>query len=308
MAKVQVNSDAASGTVAKLSYRKRGPYEIIEATGFGAYLVCRHGHPTAPQALSPLPPALLPCTPIDTPGFHCLNHSHSPLPHPLCSPFNIQMCNNMWFSSSLPTDHPPLFKFHDVPDTDASVSQTLPFPLPAASIPAAAAVPVCVSDDPPIPLIHTTGAALHAAITLSSDRLFFVSYRPAGTLRPRWCLVQVHLPQSLDASANFASDGRYYCHFLGRHPDDTSLPDPSSRWWLLWQRFTVSSDDVIEFGARVLFSPSTNPNPASCISWADVLPLLDSSICLLGPLSFTEPASNPPGRTSSFRQMLPFPL
>jgi hypothetical protein len=125
MAKVQVHSDAASGTVAKLSYRKRGPYEIIESTGFGAYLVCRHGHPTAPllkyptQALSPLPPDLLPCTPIDTPDFRYLNHLHSPLPHPLRSPFNIQMHNNMWFPSSLPTDHPPLFQFHNIPDTDA---------------------------------------------------------------------------------------------------------------------------------------------------------------------------------------------
>jgi hypothetical protein len=185
---------------------------------------------------------------------------------PLRSPLNIQMYNNMWFPSSLPTDHPPL---------DAPPSST--FPLPAVSIPAAAALPVCVSNDPPITSIHTSGASLHDVIALSSDRLFFVSYRPAGTLRPRWYLVQVDLPQSLDASANFASDGRYCCHFLGRHPDDTSLPDPSSCWWLLWHRFTISSDDVIEFGARVLFNPITNPNPASYIAWADVLPLLDPS-------------------------------
>jgi hypothetical protein len=188
MAKVQVNSDATSGTVAKLAYRKRGPYEIIESTGYGAYLVRRHGHPTAPllkyptQALSLLPPALQPCTPIDTPNFRYLNHSHSPLPHPLNSPFNIQMYNNMWFPSSLPTDHPPLFKFRDIADTDTPASAPLRFHLPVASIPAAAAVPISDYADPSILPPPDTGASLHAAIFSSVDRLFFVSYRPAGTL------------------------------------------------------------------------------------------------------------------------------
>jgi hypothetical protein len=37
-------------------------------------------------------------TPINTPDFRYLNHPHAPLPHPLRSPFNIQMYNNMWFS------------------------------------------------------------------------------------------------------------------------------------------------------------------------------------------------------------------
>jgi hypothetical protein len=313
MARVQVNSDAASGTVAKLAYRKRGPYEIVESTGFGAYLVRRHGHPTGPllkyptQALSPLPPAVLPCTPIDTPDFRYLNHSHAPLPNPLLKPFQIQMYNNMWFNSSLSTDHPPLFKFRDIDDTDtAPLSSSTP--APRVSIPADAAIPVCPSDDPPTPATPTTGPHLFDAITASSDRLFFVSYRPEGTLRPRWYLVQIDVPQSFIASPDCDSTGRYYCHFLGCHPDDVSLPDPPRRWWLLWHRFTTTAADDIEFGDRVLFNPATTPDPDSYIAWADVLPLLDPAVCLLGPFAFTDPSSNPPGRTSSFRQMLPFSL
>jgi hypothetical protein len=315
MARVQVNSDASTGTVAKLSYRKRGPYEIIEATGYGAYFVRRYGSPTAPllkyptQALSPLPPALFPCHPVDTPDFRYLNHSESPLPHPLKSPFNIQMYNNMWFPSSLATDHPPLFQFTDVLDDDATAPTTLPFPIPVASIPAAAAIPVLPSDPLLVLPPPTTGASLFAAITASHDRLFLVSYRPAGTLRPRWYLVQVDLPQSLldPASLACATDGRYYCHFLGKHPDDASLPDPPSRWWLLWHRFSTAADGSIDFGSRVLFNPATTPDPASYIAWADILPLLDPAVCLFGPLSFASPSANPPGRTSSFRQLLPFP-
>ena len=214
----------------------------------------------------------------------------------------------MWFTTSVPTDHPPLFKFRDIPDTDADTPASLPFPLPAASIPAAAAVPICASDEPLVPLTPVTGATLHAAITGSADRLFFVSYCPAGTLRPRWYLVQVDLPQSLEASPACASDGRYYCHFLGSHPDDASLPDPLRRWWLLWHRFTRSSDGIIDFGTRTLFNPATIPDPSSYIAWAEVLPLLDPTVCLLGPLLFQDPSANQPGRTSSFRQILSFDL
>ncbi len=314
MPNVHANSDAATATVAKLAYRKRGPYQVVESTGYGAYLVQRFGSPTAPllkyptQALTPLPPALLPCTPLDTPDFWYLNHSHSPLPHPLRSPFNIQMYNNMWFPSSLPTDHPPLFAFRDEPDTDALASIPPSARLSHTSIPAAAAIPICASDDPPIPTTPSTASSLHAAILLSADRLFFVSYRPAGTLRPRWYLVQIDLPQTLLASPSYLSDGRYYCHFLACHPDDTSLPDPSRRWWPLWHRFTLSSDGTLEFGRRVLFNPATVPNSASYCAWADILPLLDSTVCLFGPFLFTAPSSNPPGRTSSFRQMLPMSL
>ena len=152
MAKDKVNRNESNGNEAKLGYRKSGTYEIDETTGFGAYFVRLHGRPTAPllkyptQALSPLPPALLPCTPIDTPDFRYLNHSHAPLIHPLQSPFNIQVYNNMWFPSALSTDHPPLFAFRDIPDTDAPYPSLSPIPI--ASIPADAAIPIRPSYPP----------------------------------------------------------------------------------------------------------------------------------------------------------------
>ena len=263
-----------------------GTYEIVEATGYRSYFVHHYGDPSAAlikyptQALSPLSPAILPCTPINTPDFRYLNHPHAPIPHPLRSPFNIQMYNNMWFSSSLLTDHPPMFKFTDVPDPDAPSSEPPFFPLSIASIPTDAALPAFTTDAPVVPVPPATAASLFAAIESSSDRLFYVSYQPANTLCPRWYLIQVDLPQSLrdPASCACSTDGHYYCHFLSKLPDDVSLPDPTSRWWLLWHRFSTSSDGIIEFGNSVLFNPTTTPDPAS------------SYIA--------------PGRTSSFRQML----
>jgi hypothetical protein len=74
----------------------------------------------------------------------------------------------------------------------------------------------------------------------------------------------------------------------------------------LWHCFTRASDGTIDFGKRVLFPPSTLPNSDSYIAWADTVPLLDSTVCLFGPFSFLDPASNPLGRTSSYRQSVPF--
>ena len=95
MDKIQFNSNDDSGIAAKLSYCKHVPYKIIESTGFGAYLIRRHSHITAPllkyptQALSPLPTSFLPCNPIDTPDLQYLNHSYAPLPQYLHNPFRI---------------------------------------------------------------------------------------------------------------------------------------------------------------------------------------------------------------------------
>jgi hypothetical protein len=305
MARVQVQSNASTGTVAKLSYRLRGPYVITSVSGYGAYTLQRHGHPESAllrhhaENLSALPPALLPCAPVDTPDFRYLNHSHSPLPHPLKSPFNIQMYNNVWFSTK-PSTHPPSFDFTDTPILPPSTDP--PFPLPAASLPVAAAVPTIPDDDPTPTPIPATATTLLAAITASTDRLFFISYRAAGTLRPRWFLVQVDLASSLvdPHTSTHPVTGIYYCHFFSQHPDDVSSTDPTSRFWALWHRFTTSNDGIIDYHERVLFTPSTTPDPTSYIAWADAIPLLDPTVTLLGPFSFLDPSANPPGRTSSY--------
>ena len=109
-------------------------------------------------------------------------------------------------------------------------------------------------------------------------------------------------------SNDCASHGRYYCHFFGVHPDDISLPNPVARWWPLWHSFKHSSDGLIDYGPRILFPPTTVPDSTKYIAWADTIPLLDPSVCLFGPFSFSDTSANPSGRTSTFRQFLPFPL
>ena len=81
------------------------------------------------------------------------------------------------------------------------------------------------SDSVPLPLI-----TLYNEIAKSTDKLFFVSYTPADTMRPRWYLVQV----SLDDSPAGKSNGVYFCSLLQRHPSDSDKSDSSSRWWPEW--------------------------------------------------------------------------
>ena len=73
------------------------------------------------------------------------------------------------------------------------------------------------------PLSLTT---LHHEILKSTDKLFFVSYMPAGTMRPRWYLVQV----GIDDSPSGKNTGTYFCSFLQRHPSDSNKSDSISRW------------------------------------------------------------------------------
>ena len=252
MAKVQVNSDAASGTVAKLAYRKRDPYEIIEATGFGANLVRCHGQPTAPllkcptQALSPLPPA------IDTPDLRYLNHSHAPLIDSLRTPFQIQIYNNMWFPSSLPTDHLPLFKFRDVAGT---VLLLLPFHQLLDLL-------------FPFLLLLLSQSFLPMTSLFQLSRLLPLPFLPPFLFRKIASFLSLTVLPALFDLAGTSYRSTYLNPFLllpialltVDTIADTSLPDPTCCWWLLYGIASL----------LLLQATSTSPNLASYIACADV--------------------------------------
>ena len=122
----------------------------------------------------------LPCTPIDTPNFLKLNHFHAPI-H-FATLFTSKCTRICGFLHLCLTDHPPLFKYRDIADTDAfDIAASLPFPLSAASI--LAAVPVLPSDDPPLPTTPVTGDVLHTAISVPA----LLSRNPCA----KWILLPV---------------------------------------------------------------------------------------------------------------------
>jgi hypothetical protein len=150
---------------------------------------------------------------------------------------------------------------------------------------------------PPLPAAtdHSTTTGLHpstlaTAIAASSDKLFFISYVPDGTTRPRWYLVQVDL--DLTAAdpdcADCSTSGIYQVQFLLQHPNDNSMSQPRSRWWPQWNRYTIHpTDGIMDFGTIHLCPPGTIPDPSKFVAWSTAVPLTDPTYHLLGPFDFS---------------------
>jgi hypothetical protein len=256
MVRVQVQSNMETNRVAKLSYRLRGPYSIIEVLGNGAYLVQKVNKPDSPklkyhtQDISFLPPAIRPVEPLDGPDLRYLNHSFAPIPDPLKSAFNINRYNFVWFSEPI-SKQPPSFTQIIVNPTALQAIQpdcSKHSPVTATDIRHDMHVSPTVIDDLLTTPQPTLPSQLYVDITTSVDRLFFISYTNLGTIRPRWFLIFVDLPQTeLDPRCtNHIEDGVYYCHFLHRHPDDKSEQDQDTRWWPEWHQYTKNTDRILD--------------------------------------------------------------
>lgn len=313
MVRVAVQSQAAKNRVAKLTYRLRGPYEVVDVLERGAYNLQKFGKPDGPKVkhhaenISMLPPAIRPVEPLDGPDLRYLNNAHAPIPHPLKKAFDIKLYNEVWFSQPLNASPPKLLR---ALDDDNLQDQVVPSLLNSATVtrmPGLMRVPTVTSDfDFETP--HRRPLELWQAIMDSEDKLFFVSFRPEGTLRARWFLVGVDLEQTTltaEQHGNPRESGVYYAHFYARHPADHNETDPNARWWPEWRGYTTGSDGIIDYGARVMFPPTQTPNADKYIAWADVVNLSDPVVALLGPFDFQEPMLNQNGRSPSYRQVVP---
>jgi hypothetical protein len=139
--------------------------------------------------LSPVPPGILPCTPVDSPDFQYLNHGHAPLPS-LKRHLNMEQYNKVWFHEDSSQAERPCY-----PDRTIQPDVLLDS-LDRSSFPYLASMDVLstVDSQPALPPTSSfSPSSLATAITSSSDRLFFISYTPAGTVRPRWSLVCVDM-------------------------------------------------------------------------------------------------------------------
>ena len=294
-AHVQVTSNQNKEQPAKLSYRARGPFEIISNLGHGAYEVRPYGKPTAATRkyksteLYLLPPALFPAEPLDTMDQRYINSQHAPLTHPLKHPFQIDLYNDIYF-------HPPLHAKSPKPtnkpflDIDHTAFQPHSFDTSTELHAATATTEHQVEvTRPSTPQSQTqTTQSLHVSITSSTDKLFFIRFKPEGTMTFRWYLVQVDLDSSDALSTSETPSQSYFCSFLAKHPQDQFKSDEFSRWWPDWYEYSTCPDtDQIIYGDRILFSPYRIPDKDKYVLWATNVDLTPGGPhYLLGPFNF----------------------
>ena len=125
---------------------------------------------------------------------------------------------------------------------------------------------------------------LHRSIELSADKLFFIQYTPANTMRPRWFLIQVDLEESTEAS----STGIYFCTFMAKHPDDAKLADNLVCWWPEWRELAWNEDGTFEFEGRILYGPKSRPNNRKYAKFSTDVNLSSCDVMLVGPFDYIE--------------------
>ena len=103
---IQVQSKSELGGVGKLSYRARGPFQIVEALGNDSYHVQSYNDKDSSirkykgTDLYILPQSIFPCDPLDTMDMRYLNYSNTPIVSPLKKALKIDMYNDMYFEKS----------------------------------------------------------------------------------------------------------------------------------------------------------------------------------------------------------------
>lgn len=216
-----------------------------------------------------------------------LNYENAPpIVSPLQKPLGIEMYNEMHFhpkppkttstTADLPSDaiDKIAFTVHDE-RTTSTASPTI------TSIPdninheTTRQTPIEQLLEPS----YMSGIDLHNAVSTPTDKLFFVQYTPAGTMRPRWYLIQIDMISTAELNPQWAKTGRYFCVFLARHPTDKDKSDEFARWWPDWYRYeTCKQSQEIIYGDRILFQPSVILNSAKYIQWAEELDLTQTAV------------------------------
>ena len=136
--------------------------------------------------------------------------------------------------------------------------------------------------------LPTNTNAFHNSLCESQDRLFFVEFTPAGTLRPRWYLVAVDIESTPFACPDYLTNFTYYCVFQARHPADKGKSDELARWWPEWHKYhrDPSSGNII-YDERILFHPNRIPPKEKYIEWTESLTLSGEDSCsIIGPFNF----------------------
>jgi len=303
MGRIAVQSKSTKGIVGKLVFQTRGPFVIIEKTQGSSYTVRAYGidngHTQKFQTedLYLLPKEILPCEHLDLPDMRYMNFDFAPTNHPFGKAFDVTGYNNAWYNDKPPSKPPELLPKALLPLPDFNLpEENANTPTPSQITTDTQAIPTISEDQSE--QFDDTAATLEASILRqnlqsSVDKLFFIQFTPANTLRPKWYLVQIQIDQhSIDDAP-----GMYFCTFFQKHVRDIQLPDNMSRWWADWRELDWTTDDSYEYGKRILFQPRNKPDPRKYGKFGLDINLLEQDRILVGPFNFLEKTPSRPGKS-----------
>ena len=292
-ARVTVQSKADLGTVAKLAYKAKGPFQITAVLGADSYEVQKYGDPTSAKRkykgidLFLLPPVIFPSEPLETTDYKYLNYDYIPLIDPLQKFLSVDMHNDTYFSTNGnnilregPFQESPVdvvaSKWHNILPTVNEMhieTNTTPPPLEIKL---------------PLPSADPNDNTLLQQIQQSLDKVLFIKFLPRGMMRPKWYAVQIDMQATEEANPNFAHNNLYWCIFLMKHPQDKHKSDEFARWWPDWYRYTIDDKTKqVIFGQRVLIRPNMTPSSTTHVQWAELVDLTYSTNTILeGPFNF----------------------
>ena len=177
----------------------------------------------------PLLPSLKPCKPVDAIDTRYLSQSHAPLANLLKKALHIELYNEKWFNTPLPTSIPPFTHIHDT------------LRMPILSLPYFPSVTELHNEThtcPPKPLFEKVDntfsnplspLVLHKSLA-KIDFLFFIQYIPEDTIKPCWFIVQVNHHETEILKMESIRIWYYHITILSRHPADKNLCDDVARW------------------------------------------------------------------------------
>lgn len=286
-ARVSIQSKADTGTVQKLSYKARGPFQIVEVLGSDSYTVRRYGLPNSEPRkykgtdLFLLPPAIFPNDPLDTIDCRYLNFDHVPLVDPMQPFLKVDMYNDTFFSMT-GKQHSTNNRT-DTPNLSPSTTWSDNFPS-AASLhnETKTSGPTIETDNTDVSYFDCISIRIESSI----DKVLLIQFLPAGMMRPKWYPIQIDITATSEVNPNYKSNNKFWCVFLARHPDDRGKSDQYSRWWPDWYKYSHDSTTrQIIYGQRVLFKPSQIPDSRKFIQWAELI-TLDTTNILVEPFNF----------------------
>ena len=301
-AHIQVQSKQQSGEVQKLSYRSRGPFVIVRDVGHGSFDVRPYKQPNAATRrykgvdLYPLPPSIFPTELIDTIDQRYLNYEHSPIVSPLKKVLDVESYNHQWFHNKPKTakgkSTDPTTPFIDTVQADAIMTSLIPSQKEMDKT-----IGVKEGEDPGAceifeEEIHQSlhiPTLKHQISTEGGDKLFFIRFIPAETIRPKWYLVQIDLELTAKDPTCNPDEGIFNCAFLAKHPNDLKKSDERARWWPDWYKYSLCEDTgEIIYGQRTLIRPSTIPDSRQYVLWSTAVNLNNHETFIHGPFNFAE--------------------